>query len=294
MASAAPRIILRAAHKSSTRLSFQLRRHLGTIPARRASVYPNVPPMEPHKQRREGGDVGLGELEGTEFRIEPMKRTGEDDGTMRARLVYQSRKRGTLESDLLLSTFADTYLPNMTRDQMAELDRFLDENDWDIYYWATQEPPPDAETGSGESSTSSSPPSSSSGMPSIDTTDTSSAEYAGGVEAAISEAATPMAADRTVTHPIPEPLCTGGSMYTGDEGEGKGAAMAAAAASEEPYRTQRETGEWAQTVGTFKPAYRPVPARWRNSEVLRLLRDHVKKRAQEKGGMAFMPALKQS
>merc|ERR1711939_831098 len=23
-----------------------------------------------------------------------------------------------------------------------------------------------------------------------------------------------------------------------------------------------KSGEWAQTVGTFKPAYRPVPARW--------------------------------
>ena len=35
------------------------------------------------------------------------------------------------------------------------------------------------------------------------------------------------------------------------------------------------SGEWAQTVGTFKPAYRPVPARWRNSEILSLLRRHV-------------------
>ena len=35
------------------------------------------------------------------------------------------------------------------------------------------------------------------------------------------------------------------------------------------------SGEWAQTVGTFKPAYRPVPQRWQNSEILALLRKHV-------------------
>ena len=37
---------------------------------------------------------------------QPIPRTGETIEKMRARLVYQSRKRGTLESDLLLSTFA--------------------------------------------------------------------------------------------------------------------------------------------------------------------------------------------
>ena len=38
---------------------------------------------------------------------------------------------------------------------------------------------------------------------------------------------------------------------------------------------QPAKGEWAQTVGTFKPAYRPVPARWRHSEILAMLRQHV-------------------
>ena len=35
------------------------------------------------------------------------------------------------------------------------------------------------------------------------------------------------------------------------------------------------SGEWAQTIGTFKPAYRPVPTRWKNSEILSMLRKHV-------------------
>jgi succinate dehydrogenase flavin-adding protein (antitoxin of CptAB toxin-antitoxin module) len=57
-------------------------------------------------------------------------------------IADQSRKRGTLESDLLMSTFAEAHLREMTPAQMAQYDLFLDENDWDIYYWATQEPTP--------------------------------------------------------------------------------------------------------------------------------------------------------
>jgi len=56
---------------------------------------------------------------------------------MRARLVYQSRKRGTLESDLLLSTFARDVLAGMGEEELREYDKLLDEPDWDIYYWAT-------------------------------------------------------------------------------------------------------------------------------------------------------------
>ncbi|KAL1759647.1 DUF339-domain-containing protein [Schizophyllum commune] len=67
----------------------------------------------------------------------PLERTGESVEKMRARLVYQSRKRGTLESDLLLSTFARDNLATMTEDEMREYDKLLDEPDWDIYYWAT-------------------------------------------------------------------------------------------------------------------------------------------------------------
>jgi hypothetical protein len=127
----------------------------------------------------------------------------------------QSRKRGTLESDLLLSNFADTHLPKMTPKQMHQYDLFLDENDWDIYYWATQDPPP------------------------------TSLETAEG-------ATTPPSADQPVQSTRP--------------------------------------GEWAQTVGTFKAAYRPVPRRWKESEILELLRAHVDNKRNE--GLAFMPPLR--
>lgn len=86
----------------------------------------------------------------------------------------------------------------MTHEQLQEYDRFLDENDWDIYYWATQDPPTDAST----------------------------------------------PAEDTLTDTWKE--------------------------------TGAKSGEWAQTVGAFKAAYRPVPSRWEKSEVLQMLRDHVR------------------
>lgn len=91
----------------------------------------------------------------------------------------------------------------MTPTQLHQYDLFLDENDWDIYYWATQEP----------------------------------------------------------TDETPE-------------------------GAKDEWKREPATGEWAQTVGTFKPAYRPVPQRWKDSEILGLLRQHVKERSAggEKGG----------
>jgi succinate dehydrogenase flavin-adding protein (antitoxin of CptAB toxin-antitoxin module) len=115
--------------------------------------------------------------------------------------IDQSRKRGILESDLLLSTFADVYLADMSKEQLQEYDRFLDENDWDIYYWATQDPPTEDQA------------------PSEVSKDTPTDTW---------------------------------------------------------QRTGAKSGEWAQTVGAFKAAYRPVPSRWADSDVLKLLRQHVR------------------
>lgn len=56
----------------------------------------------------------------------------------KARLLYQSRKRGMLENGLLLSTFAAKYLANMNERQTDEYDKIINlpSNDWDIFYWA--------------------------------------------------------------------------------------------------------------------------------------------------------------
>lgn len=53
----------------------------------------------------------------------PLMRPNESVDTMRARLLYQSRKRGTLESDLLLSTFARDYLKEMSEVELREYDK---------------------------------------------------------------------------------------------------------------------------------------------------------------------------
>lgn len=73
-----------------------------------------------------------------------------------SRLLYQSRKRGMLENDLLLSTFVAKYLNKLTVQQLDDYDKYVlsyfqkcipiyilsrlingPSNDWDIYYWAT-------------------------------------------------------------------------------------------------------------------------------------------------------------
>lgn len=63
------------------------------------------------------------------------------------RLIYQSRKRGMLENDLILSTFASKYLPSMTTEQTIMYDKLINgvSNDWDIYYWATNAKPTPSE-----------------------------------------------------------------------------------------------------------------------------------------------------
>ncbi|XP_029416491.1 succinate dehydrogenase assembly factor 2, mitochondrial isoform X4 [Nannospalax galili] len=67
------------------------------------------------------------------------ERTDESLETKRARLLYESRKRGMLENCILLSLFAKEYLHTMTEKQLNLYDRLINEpsNDWDIYYWAT-------------------------------------------------------------------------------------------------------------------------------------------------------------
>lgn len=67
----------------------------------------------------------------------PLNRTGESIVAKKRRLVYSSRKRGILETDLLLSTFIDKEIDKMTELELFQYDKLLNENDWDIYYWTT-------------------------------------------------------------------------------------------------------------------------------------------------------------
>lgn len=54
---------------------------------------------------------------------DPIPRPNESLDSLRARLNYQSRKRGTLENDLLLSTFAKETLPTMTQAELEDFDK---------------------------------------------------------------------------------------------------------------------------------------------------------------------------
>ncbi|XP_051820172.1 succinate dehydrogenase assembly factor 2, mitochondrial [Antechinus flavipes] len=71
------------------------------------------------------------------------ERTDEPIETKRARLLYESRKRGMLENCILLSLFAKENLHQMTERQLNLYDRLINEpsNDWDIFYWATEAKP---------------------------------------------------------------------------------------------------------------------------------------------------------
>ncbi len=130
-----------------------------------------------------------------------------------------------------MSTFAEAHLRDMTTAQMAQYDLFLDENDWDIYYWATQEPTPTSQ-------------------------ETADGAGSGPTGATVNAQATEkMPRVAQGTDPRKQ---TGTELETDEWRQGK-----------------PRSGEWAQTVGTFKPAYRPVPARWKNSEILAMLRRHV-------------------
>jgi hypothetical protein len=130
-----------------------------------------------------------------------------------------------------MSTFAEAHLRGMTPTQMVQYDLFLDENDWDIYYWATQEPTP------------------------------TSHDTAGGAGVG-PHGATAIAQGTDKGSPVAQGAYPG--KQAGPELE-----------TDEWRQGEPRSGEWAQTVGTFKPAYRPVPARWKNSEILAMLRRHV-------------------
>lgn len=65
-----------------------------------------------------------GPKDGEEWPLpEPLDRSHEDEKALRARLVYQTRKRGTLETDLLLSTFARDQLDSMSVEELKQFDK---------------------------------------------------------------------------------------------------------------------------------------------------------------------------
>jgi antitoxin CptB len=59
----------------------------------------------------------------------------------RKRLIYQSRYRGRLESDLLFGRFADRYLPSLDAGQLDRYEALLQESDHDLFAWISGRAP---------------------------------------------------------------------------------------------------------------------------------------------------------
>lgn len=60
---------------------------------------------------------------------------------LRARLFYQSKKRGILENDVLLGGFADRWLGRLSEPELRDYDRLINgaTNEWDLFYYLSGE-----------------------------------------------------------------------------------------------------------------------------------------------------------
>merc|ERR1719259_1334255 len=113
--------------------------------------HPHLPALNPgirliNNNSRQGGDGGSDTpkdwpiLANAAYEIEiplpEIKKRVEDLEKMRARLLYQSRKRGMAENDILISTFAKAFLPGFDAKQLTMYyDINKPSNNWKLYYW---------------------------------------------------------------------------------------------------------------------------------------------------------------
>lgn len=51
------------------------------------------------------------------------------------RLFYQSCHRGCKETDMMLGNFAKEYLEKFNDSELIMYERFIEEDDWEIYNW---------------------------------------------------------------------------------------------------------------------------------------------------------------
>jgi len=65
----------------------------------------------------------------------------ETDAIRRKRLLFRSWHRGTREADLLLGSFADRHLHELTTAELDLYERLLEENDADLWDWLTGQAP---------------------------------------------------------------------------------------------------------------------------------------------------------
>ena len=62
----------------------------------------------------------------------------------RRRLLYQSKRRGSKEADMVIGQFAIEFLDDMTAEELDQFESLLQESDPDLMTWVSGlEPPPD-------------------------------------------------------------------------------------------------------------------------------------------------------
>ncbi|XP_073987551.1 succinate dehydrogenase assembly factor 2, mitochondrial-like [Rhodnius prolixus] len=72
----------------------------------------------------------------SEYDMLPKYRVEEPVDIKRARLLYQSRKRGILENCLLLGTFAADHLSQLDPKLLHQYDEIINlPTEWELYYW---------------------------------------------------------------------------------------------------------------------------------------------------------------
>lgn len=70
-----------------------------------------------------------------------------DDDTRRRRIKFRAWHRGIKENDLILGTFADAHVHELTHDDLLAFEALMEEPDQDVYGWISQtKPVPEAHT----------------------------------------------------------------------------------------------------------------------------------------------------
>ncbi len=59
----------------------------------------------------------------------------------RRKLKFRAWRRGFREMDLLMGSFADAHLEEMSEDDLVEFERLLATPDWDVFAWLVGQAP---------------------------------------------------------------------------------------------------------------------------------------------------------
>ncbi len=63
----------------------------------------------------------------------------------RRKLKFRAWRRGFREMDLLMGSFADAHLEDMSEDDLGQFERLLATPDWDVFAWLVGQKPIPAE-----------------------------------------------------------------------------------------------------------------------------------------------------